>query len=201
MSLKLSCIFAKSTINRKWKIVKESTMGRSVFFWNGEPQADWGPNPFGDNLIWVAEGQIWKSFKYVCRHLDYDYDADILIMIYANINIIKVKKRRGIFDQRRQHFSFLLYTHMCRNKIKIKSGKKTSLLKKKQFPFIFSFASHPIILDRCLSGRRGKRVKSDNRITDIEVKKSYHHSYLTKTPSKCSYLGDSYKTYQIHLYF
>ena len=92
MSPKLSCIFAKSTINRKWKIVKESTMGRSVFFWNGEPQADWGPNPFGDNLIWVAEGQIWKSFKYVCRHLDYDYDADILIMIYANINIIKVKK-------------------------------------------------------------------------------------------------------------
>ena len=139
MSPKLSCIYAKSTINGNWKIVRESTIGWSVFFWNGEPQADWGPNLFGDNLIWVAEGQIWKSFKYACRHLDYDYDADILIMIYANIIIIKVKKWRGIFDQRRQHFCFVLYIHMCRKKIKIKSSIKTSLLKKETVSLHFLF--------------------------------------------------------------
>ena len=39
----------------------------------GRPRADWGPNSFGDNLIWVGrQGQIWKSFKYVHWHLDWD---------------------------------------------------------------------------------------------------------------------------------
>ena len=72
-------LFAKSTndwkalfLDFKRKLYSRVHLIGQFPFEIGRPWADWGPNSFGDNLIWVGQGQIWKSFKYVHRNLDWD---------------------------------------------------------------------------------------------------------------------------------
>ena len=108
--------------------------------WGGRPLADWGPNSFGDNLIWVGrrwQGQIWKSFKYVDRHLDLDRHHYHWRSAWEEKYFIR-------------RFEVIL--------LKFLHNAETLLQNNETVSFLCSVASHPISLDRCLSGgREGRR--------------------------------------------
>ena len=125
--------------------------------WGGRPLADWGPNSFGDNLIWVGrrwQGQIWKSFKYVDRHLDLGQTPLSL----------KVKLGGEIFYQKiwGDTSQVVLYFHIF---IMLKPFCKIM----KQFPFFAVLQVIQLVLtDVCQEGGGGGWL-SDNRKEDIEV--------------------------------